>query len=142
MPRKREVENAARVKETGERRKSGPPKKPIDWEKVKGQVAAGASGATIAYEIGVTPDTLYVRCQEENGMDFTSFKLLHHGRGDDMIRLKQFEVAVKNGDVAMLKWLGKNRLGQRDRTEFVNPAGEAIPIVMVQVLPPSKDAGQ
>lgn len=74
-------------------------------------------------------------------MEFSAFKLLHHGRGDDMIRLKQFELATKNGDVNMLKWLGKNRLGQRDRTEFVNPAGEAIPIVMVQVLPPSKDAG-
>lgn len=136
MPRKSRVDKAK-----GPAKEPGRPKIPIDWDKVKGLIAAGASGATIAYEIGCTPDTLYVRCQEDQGMEFTSFKLLHHGRGDDILRIKQFELA-KGGDVTMLKWLGKNRLGQRDRTEFVNPAGEAIPVVMVQVLPPSKDAGK
>ena len=136
MPRKSRVERAKRPAKKG-----GRPRIPIDWEKVKGLIAAGASGTTIAYEIGCAPETLYLRCQEEQGVEFTSFRLLHHGRGDDILRIKQFELA-KGGDVTMLKWLGKNRLGQRDRTEFVNPAGEAIPVVMVQVMPASKDAGK
>lgn len=74
-------------------------------------------------------------------MEFSAFRLIHLGRGNDLIAMKQFELAMK-GDKALLIWLGKNRLGQRDRQEFTNAAGEAIPIVMVQVLPPSTNAGE
>ncbi len=46
--------------------------------------------------------------------------------GRRMIRRKQFEVAVKGGDVNMLKWLGQNVLGQSSRKSFIsdelNPA--------------------
>lgn len=121
--------------------KPGPKKLPIDWETVKRQCAAGASGQSIAHELGIAGDTLYIRCQEDNGLDFSEFKRLHMSRGNDLLAMKQFELAMK-GDKALLIWLGKNRLGQRDRQEFVNPAGEAIPVVMVQVLPPRDDAGK
>ena len=123
------------------KRKPGRPKAPIDWELVKRQVSAGASGASIAYELGIAAETLYIRCQEDNGLEFSAFRLLHYGRGNDLIAMKQFDLAMK-GDKALLIWLGKNRLGQRDRQEFTNSAGEAIPIVMVQVLPPTENVGK
>lgn len=122
-------------------RKPGRPRAVIDWALVKRQLSAGASGSSIAYELGIAAETLYLRCQEDNGMEFSAFRLLHFGRGNDLIAMKQFEVAMR-GDKTMLVWLGKNRLGQRDRQEFTNAAGEAIPIVMVQVLPPSTNAGE
>lgn len=119
----------------------GRPKAPIDWEVVKRQVSAGASGVSIAHELGIASDTLYDRCIEDMGMEFTEFKRLHVSRGNDLIAMKQFELAMK-GDKSLLIWLGKNRLGQRDRQEYVNAAGESVPVVMVQVMPPSPDAGK
>lgn len=86
--------------------------------------------------MAITPDTLYVRCQEDNGMDFSSFKRHHHDRGDDILRVKQFDLAQK-GSERMLVWLGKQRLGQRDKVEHTGANGETIPTVTIQVMPPS-----
>jgi hypothetical protein len=102
---------------------------------------AACSGATIAHELGFTADTLYKRCQSEQGVDFSVFRSRHIMRGDDVLRLKQFQVAQK-GDVAMLKWLGKNRLGQRDKVEHIGlPPGAGTPTISVVVMPPSENAG-
>lgn len=130
------------------KRKGAPPSKrpgrpiiPIDWNKVAAFCMAGCSGATIAHELGITADTLYNRCQQEQQQDFSAFRSRHVMRGDDVLRLKQFEVA-RNGDVAMLKWLGKNRLGQRDNVEHMGlPPGSGAPTISVVVMPPSNNAG-
>lgn len=46
--------------------------------------------------------------------------------GKRAIRLKQFKVAVEDGDVSMLRWLGQNLLGQSNKhtmmAEDLNPA--------------------
>lgn len=99
--------------------------------------AAGASGASIAYELGISAQTLYDRVQTDQGVDFSTFKRSHHDRGDDILRIKQFRVAVEDGNERMLIFLGKNRLGQRDKLEMTGANGEAIPVVNIQVLPPS-----
>jgi len=53
---------------------------------------------------------------------------------DLSIRRKQAELAME-GNVTMLIWLGKQRLGQRDRfdTEHSGPEGKPIPVI---ILPP------
>lgn len=119
----------------------GRPKHPIDWERVIKMTMAGATGASIAHDLGLKPDLLYARCQSDQGLDFSTFQILHRMRGDDMLKLKQFELAMK-GDKSMLIWLGKNRLKQRDRQEFTTESGAPIPVINVQVLPPSNGGGK
>lgn len=118
----------------------GRPLFPIDWTKVASLCATGCSGASIAHELGCSPETLYLRTQKEHGMEFSAFKGLHYERGNDLIRAKQFDLAVNAGNERLLIFLGKNRLGQRDRVEMTGAGGEPLPAVVVQVLPPSTDA--
>jgi len=56
-------------------------------------------------------------------------------RSDLSIRRKQAELAM-DGNVTMLIWLGKQRLGQRDRfdTEHSTPDGGGITVVVRSVL--------
>lgn len=115
---------------------------PIDWTRVANLCAAGASGASIAHELGISGHTLYDRVQEEQGVDFSTFKRMHHERGDDLLRVKQFDMAVNGGNERLLIFLGKNRLGQRDKVEMSGPNGTALPVVNIQVLPPSNGASE
>jgi hypothetical protein len=138
MPRKIRILKAKGIIAKG---KAGRPPHPIDWDRVVKMTMAGATGASIAHELGVLPALLYDRCQSDQGMNFTNFQILHRMRGDDMLKLKQFELAMK-GDKSMLIWLGKNRLKQRDRQEFTTEGGAPIPVINVQVLPPSNAGGK
>lgn len=140
MPRKSRVErerNRVGPKATG-----GRPRVPIDWGKVANLCAAGAFAPSIAHEFGITAQTLYDRVQEEKGMDFTTFRRSHLERGDDLLRVKQFDMAVNGGNERLLIFLGKNRLGQRDKVEMSGPGGTALPVVNIQVLPPSNGASE
>lgn len=95
--------------------------------------AAGAFGPSIAHQIGIVPETLYVRCQQDNGEDFSAFRLRHIQRGDDILRVKQFQVA-QAGDKSMLIWLGKQRLGQRDRHELSGSVNYTPPAITINVM--------
>lgn len=77
---------------------------------------AHCNGTSIAESIGVAPDTLYKRVQDEYGMTFSAYAQLKKAEGQDMLRLKQFQAAME-GDRVMLIWLGKQYLGQSDRVE-------------------------
>lgn len=138
MPRRHRILKAKGLLPT---RPPGRPKHPIDWDRVIKMTMAGASGASIAHELGLKPDLLYDRVQTDHGLDFSTFQTIHRMRGDDMLKLKQFELAMK-GDKSMLIWLGKNRLKQRDRQEFTTEGGAPIPVINVQVLPPSNAGGK
>lgn len=113
--------------------KPGPAKIPIDWGRVATLCAAGCHAPAIAHEMGCNDDTIYRRCQEDNGEDFTAFRLRHIQRGDDILRAKQFELASK-GDRSMLIWLGKNRLNQRDRQEIQGQVNYTAPVISVTVM--------
>jgi len=94
--------------------------KKIDWKKVEGYLKAGCSGREIAAQLGVHENTLYMRCKEEKNVDFVAFKQEKQAAGDAMLKAVQFEEAVTNRDKTMMVWLGKQRLGQRDRFENTN----------------------
>ena len=120
------------------KRKPGRPKMPIDWNRVGQLCAAGCYGGSIAHDLGIATETLYVRCQQDLGQDFSAFRLAHVQRGDDILRLKQFDLATK-GNERMLIWLGKNRLNQRDKTEVTGNNGAPLPVIEVVVRPPSEN---
>jgi len=84
----------------------------IDSEEVLKLAAMGLTVHEIASFVGVCGRTIERRCA----------KALKSGRAQacGSLRRKQFEKAVKEGNVTMLIWLGKQMLGQKDRVELDN----------------------
>lgn len=111
---------------------------PIDWQKVADMCAAGAHSTSIAHQFGINADTLCKRMAKELGTDFTSFRATHFERGNDILRVKQFEVAAK-GDKSLLVWLGKQRLGQRDKQDINAQVNYQPPVINITVQAPRND---
>lgn len=91
--------------------------KHIDWKKVDDMLIAGCNGVQVAAAIGVHPDTLYNRCFDDHGINFSAYLQQKRAVGDSTIHSAQYEAAVSKKNVAMLIWLGKQRLGQKERSE-------------------------
>ena len=94
----------------------GRPKVKIDWHEVGEMLKCGCDATVIATTIGVSTDTLYTRSKLDNKLDFSAFSQQKRAQGNDLLRRKQFELAL-DGNISMLIWLGKNRLGQTDKQE-------------------------
>lgn len=111
-------------------KRSGPGRPPaeIDWEKVGNLLQAGCTAEGIAAIIGVGVRTLQNRCWQDNKVYFSAFSQQKRAKGDDMLRAKQFTLAME-GDKTMLVWLGKNRLGQADKHEVTGKDGGPLQIV-------------
>lgn len=99
------------------------PKANIDWEKVGQLVAAGCDGVQVAAYFGIHPNTLYLACEEEYKISFSDFLQEKRSKGDAMILASQFEAAIRDKDRTMLIWLGKQRLGQREKQEIDHTTG-------------------
>lgn len=87
----------------------------IDWDLVADKIRKGCNGVQTAAFIGVHYDTLARRCKEDLGTDFTAFMQEKKAIGDTQIAETQFDLAINEKNFAMLIWLGKNRLGQKDK---------------------------
>lgn len=96
--------------------KTGRAKIPIDWDLVDKFLVMGGTGAQIAAQIGVHPETLYNRCVSDRGATFTDYSYMMREKGNLHLLGKQYSLAMK-GDKSLLIWLGKNRLGQSDKIE-------------------------
>lgn len=93
------------------------PQADINWELVEEYLVAGCSGAEIAAMIGVSAATLYDRCQTDNGLMFSEYSQQKREKGDLILKKVQYETAIKDKDRTMLIWLGKQRLGQKEKAE-------------------------
>ena len=89
------------------------PKTIIDWKVANEMLESGCYGTEVAAFFGIHEDTFYKHVKAKYGIGFTAYMQLKRSKGDGMIRKKQFDVALK-GDKALLIWLGKQRLGQRE----------------------------
>jgi hypothetical protein len=88
----------------------GRPRKPIDQQKVIDLASIGCTVEEIAAMLDVSKDTLERR--------FADTVDLGRRKRNASLRRKQFEKAMKgSGDTGMLIWLGKQCLGQRDKSE-------------------------
>lgn len=94
----------------------GRPKVDIDWRKVDRYLQAQCDGAGIAGLLGIHPDTLYKACERDNKVGFTAYSAQKRSEGKELLKAKQFETAM-SGNVSMQIWLGKQYLGQRDKSE-------------------------
>ncbi len=89
----------------------------IDWDRVGEMFEAECTVEGVAATIGVDRDTLYKRCKTDLKSDLSTFKQQKKARGDEMLRELQIKTA-KAGNVTMQIWLGKQRLGQSDKSEI------------------------
>ena len=86
------------------------PKADIDGEQVKKLAELHCSVNEIADILGCGRDTIYRRFKAE----------LDKGRAEGRTRLRSMQFrAAGNGSTAMLIWLGKQILGQKDQQEIV-----------------------
>lgn len=107
----------------------GPPQKIIDWEKVDQLLIAGCKGTEIAAHLGIHSDTLYLRCDKEKGVSFSTYLQEKRAVGNTLLRAAQFDEAVRKRDRGMLVWLGKNRLEQSDKEEVRHKGNIPVEVV-------------
>jgi AraC-like DNA-binding protein len=91
-----------------------PATKEVEWDIAGQLIAAGATGKQVASYFGMHPDTFYKKVQAQFCISFTEYQQEHKERGDAMLILAQFEKAVIEKDKALLIWLGKQRLNQKE----------------------------
>lgn len=91
--------------------------KEINWDTIDSMLIAGCNGVQCAAAIGVHPETLYNRCQEEKNAVFSVYMQAKRAHGDGLLHAAQFQKAYKEKNATMLIWLGKQRLNQKDDTE-------------------------
>ena len=103
-------------------------KAPIDWDRVEKMAMAGANGVQIAAALGIHYNTLDKRSKEDLKCDFSEYLTTKREKGNERLLRKQYDIAM-GGDKTMLVWLGKQRLGQADKSHYDHTSkGEKISI--------------
>lgn len=100
----------------GERGKPGRPLHPIDAKQVEELAKIHCTNAEIAAVLGCAESTLTERFSE----DLEKWRAV----GKKSLRRLQWDLA-ETGNPTMLIWLGKNQLGQTDKTDLTSD-GKAI----------------
>lgn len=124
---------------------AGRPEAIIDWKEVGLLLEADCTATSIAARIGISTDTLYRRCKSDNNIDFAAFSQQKKESGEALLRKQQFALAMK-GNLGMLIWLGKQRLGQKDKSDHtsddkpLNSLDDAR-IALLAKLAAQRDAG-
>lgn len=112
------------------------PFKPIDWESVEKLCALQCSEEEIAQFLGISVDTLARACKREFKMTFPEYFAQNRGTGKVALRRAQWQ-AAQRGNAALLIWLGKQYLGQKDKSqhELSGPDGKPIQTEKKSTLP-------
>lgn len=101
----------------------------INWGRVDELLMYGCPGTKIAASIGIHPETLYYRCEQEKGIGFTEYSRQKKECGDNLIQEAQFKKALgitDKGDNTLLIWLGKTRLDQKENAVEVSVSEETM----------------
>ena len=104
-------------------------RKEIDMEKLAKLAQLPIRAEDIGYVLGVSTDTLSRRIKEAHDCTFAEYLDQKRATIRYNLMAKQFEVALK-GDKTMLIWLGKQYLGQRDKSssEVSGPEGKPLEV--------------
>ena len=102
------------------------PKTDIDWKTVNKLLEADCEGTEIAAYLGIVPDTFYKRCKEDNNIGFSDYLREKKARGNSLLKVKQFDAAM-SGDKTMMIWLGKQRLGQKEKQDIEHTIKDELP---------------
>lgn len=88
----------------------------IPWEVIEEMAHIQCTGQEIAASLKFSYEHLNVRCIEEKGMDILEFIKLNAKGGHSSLRRAQWKTAM-DGNVTMQIWLGKQYLGQREKSK-------------------------
>ena len=111
-----------------ERQGRGRPKAVINWDEVDKYLQAQCDGAKIASLLGIHPNTLYLACEEKYKINFSEYSAQKRGEGKELLRARQFKAAM-DGDKTMLIWLGKQYLGQREKSDSAITISDISPVI-------------
>lgn len=114
-------ENEPTERKGQQMRANARPRKPIDWEVVRGMLFVLATQHEIVTYLGISTDTLHKRCKRELGVSFT--ELAEQKRQETKIQLRKAQLAVAldpkhRSHGTMLIWLGKQYLGQNEKKQL------------------------
>lgn len=106
----------------------GRPKKRIDFKDVDKLCSLQCTAEEIASFLEVSVDTLERRIREKFDLTFAEYFSLKNGAGKISLRRRQWQ-AAESGNVAMLIWLGKQYLGQSDKSEHTHDGSMGVKLV-------------
>ena len=95
--------------------KGGRPKSIIDYAQLKELCSIYCTGVECAAVLGIDYSTLNEHLKADGYTGFPEYFKKHSCEGNVSLRRKQFETAME-GSVPMMIWLGKQFLGQSDKT--------------------------
>ncbi len=95
--------------------KMGRPKKEVDFETIDKLCALQCLEQEIADFLGLSVDTIYRACLKNFGITFAEYFKQKRGHGKVALRRAQWQTA-QAGNPALLIWLGKQYLDQKDKS--------------------------
>jgi hypothetical protein len=99
--------------------KRGRPPKVVSPAQVEKLAAIGCTQEEIGHVLGISPDTITRNYAEPYQKGIATMR--------QSLRRRQYKLAM-SGSVGMLIWLGKQHLGQRERTALSGDEGHKEPI--------------
>lgn len=102
----------------------------IDWEQVDSMCAIHCTGEEQAGVLGVDYDTLNSACKRDNGLGFSDYFAQKSSSGKMSLRRRQYTLAME-GNATMMVWLGKNWLGQTDKSEITQTSTSITGIKLI-----------
>lgn len=99
--------------------KTGRPKIEVDFAEIDKLCQIQCTGEEIASFFEISYDTLERRCKEQFKVSFAEYIKEKSAKGKSSLRRMQWKAAM-NGNVTMLIWLGKQYLGQADKTNYID----------------------
>ena len=106
----------------------GRPRKEINLDQLKAAVQIQCTAEECAALFDCCADTLDARLKEAGYKGFSEFYKIHSKTGKISLRRMQWKNA-EAGNVAMQIWLGKQILGQRDKTALTGENGGPVETV-------------
>jgi len=116
-----------------EENKGGRPRLELDMKTLTNLVRVQCTAEECAKVLEVSEDTIDRRLKEEGYAGFAEFYKKHSEEGKASIRRAQFKLGVEQMNPTMLVWLGKQHLGQSDKSELSGKNGEPLfqPVINV-----------
>lgn len=118
--------------------KPGRPPVKIDLTQAEQLCQIGCTLREVAGWFKCSEDTIQRVLKRERGQTFSEFFGMYSAAGDISIRRAQYQKA-QSGDVKMLIWLGKQRLGQTDKQEVTLPGVGVVKMKIVKAKGGRKD---
>ena len=96
--------------------KRGPKPYQADWKQVEKMCLIQCTGEEIAGILDIDYDTLQRACKRDHKVKLAEWIKAKGAGGKVSLRKMQYDNA-KNGNTTMQIWLGKNWLGQKDKSD-------------------------